>query len=88
VGDGGNNFGNYINPEVDALFDQAMAEPDDTERAKLLIEAQQLIAEDSPLIVLHLVKIIMPMNNRLAGYEPVPLWFWDPFMKDIHLTGE
>ncbi len=88
VGDGGNNFGNYINPAVDELFDQAMAEPDDTERAKLLIEATKIIAEDSPLIVIHLVKIIMPMNTRLTGYEPVPLWFWDPFMKDIHLTGE
>ncbi|MGQ9628109.1 MAG: ABC transporter substrate-binding protein [Anaerolineae bacterium] len=88
VGDGGNNFSNYINPKVDELFDKAMAEPDDTERAKLLIEAQKIIAEDCPLIVIEFVRVIMPMNKRLTGYDPVPLWFWDPFMKDIYLTGE
>ncbi len=47
---GGANASAYTNADVDALLTQQNALADKTERAKLLIQAQALIAEDSPVI--------------------------------------
>jgi oligopeptide transport system substrate-binding protein len=47
------NHGNYSNPEVDALLDQARATQDEQERQALYQQAEQLILEDAAWIPLY-----------------------------------
>ena len=83
VGDGGSNFGNYVNPAVDKLLDDQNALTDNAERTKLMIEAQAIIAEDSVWIVLEHPKQPLAMNKMFSGYSITPLWYWDAFLKDV-----
>jgi len=47
------NHGNYSNPELDALLDQARATQDEQERQALYQQAEQLILEDAAWIPLY-----------------------------------
>lgn len=48
-----------------------------------MIEAQQIIAEDSVWIVLGHPKQPLAMSNMFSGYQITPLWYWDAFLKDV-----
>ncbi len=85
VGDGGANMGNYQNPEVDKLLDEQNALTDTAARTDIMIEAQKIIAEDSPWIVVLHPKQTFVLNNDYEGYTITPLWYWDTFAKDIKL---
>lgn len=85
-GDGGGNFANYKNPKVDALLDEQITLTDDQKRSELMIQAQKLIAEDTPWIVLDHPKQIFATNKHLQGYVITPMWYWDTFTKDMRLT--
>lgn len=47
------NYADYSNPEVDALLDSAAVEQDPVRRAKLYLDAQQMILDDAVLIPLY-----------------------------------
>jgi oligopeptide transport system substrate-binding protein len=47
------NYGNYSNPKVDALLDQANVEQDATKRADLYRQAQQQILDDVAMIPIY-----------------------------------
>lgn len=47
------NYSDYHNPEYDALLDQAALTLDETERAALYDQAQQVLADDNVLIPLY-----------------------------------
>lgn len=83
VGDGGSNFGNYKNEEVDKLLDEQNALTDTAERTDLMIQAQQIIADDSVWIVVMHPKQVFVLNSEFEGYTVTPLWYWDAFIKDI-----
>ncbi len=85
VGDGGSNFGNYVNPEVDKLLDDANSLTDNAERTDLMVQAEQIIAQDSPWIVILHPKQTFVLNNDFEGYTITPLWYWDAFAKDIKM---
>jgi peptide/nickel transport system substrate-binding protein len=85
VGDGGSNFGNYINPEVDKLLDDQNALTDTAARTDLMVQAQQLIADDSAWIVVMHPKQVFVLSNEYEGYTVTPLWYWDAFLKDIKM---
>jgi peptide/nickel transport system substrate-binding protein len=85
VGDGGSNFGNYKNPEVDRLLDEANSSTDNVVRTQLMIEAQKIIADDSVWIMVMHPKQVFVLNNEFEGYEVTPLWYWDPFVKEIKM---
>ena len=85
AGDGGANMGNYQNAEVDKLLETQNALTDNTERTDLLIQAEKIIAEDSPWIVVLHPKQTFVLNNDYEGYTITPLWYWDAFAKDIKL---
>jgi peptide/nickel transport system substrate-binding protein len=84
VGDGGTNFGNYQNAEVDKLLDEQNALIDNAERTALMIQAQKIIADDSVWIVFDHPKQFFALNKDFTGYEITPLWLWDAFAKNIH----
>jgi peptide/nickel transport system substrate-binding protein len=83
TGPGGLNFGNYKNDEVDRLLDEQNALIDDIRRADLMIQAQQMIAEDSVLIMFDHPRQLLALNKQFSGYEITPLWYWDGFAKNI-----
>ncbi|MBE7157524.1 MAG: glycosyl transferase [Rhodospirillales bacterium] len=53
---GGANLGFYSNRNLDRLLDQAKAELNDTKRRKLYAQAQQIISNDAPHVLLYYSK--------------------------------
>ncbi len=76
----------YQNATVDRLLQSARAEPDPTKRATFLTEAQTIIANDQPWIVLYNPLTQMAVNKRLGGYQLRPMWYWDAWAADFSGT--
>ncbi len=71
VVDYGGNDG-YINPEYDALIDQADKELNTERRTELLWEAQRIIAEDLPYIPLFTSDDVHAIRKEWKGYHCMP----------------
>ncbi|MBY0121131.1 ABC transporter substrate-binding protein [Bacillus sp. S/N-304-OC-R1] len=84
-GDGGSNFANYSNPTVDKYLDEQAVLTDDERRTELMIEAEKIIAEDTPWIMIDHPKQIMASNKDLEGYNISSFWYWDAFTKNMKL---
>ncbi|GED69999.1 ABC transporter substrate-binding protein [Brevibacillus reuszeri] len=84
--DGGSNFANYKNPEVDKLLIEQGRLTDDTKRSEMMIQAEKLIAGDAPWIVVSHQKHFMITSKNVAGYEISPMVFWQAIMKDVYFT--
>jgi ABC-type transport system substrate-binding protein len=82
---GGANVSNYHNDEVDRLLAEQNTLTDKNERARLLIEAQKLIAADAPIIVTAYPGWPLAVNKRLAGATASSLWYWDSLFKEIYV---
>jgi len=82
---GGANVSNYRNDAVDELLAQQNTLVDKNERAQLLIEAQKLIAADSPIIVTAYPGWPLAVNKRLSGASAASLWYWGSLFKDIYV---
>lgn len=85
TGDGGANFANYSNPEVDKLLAEQSSLSDDERRADMMIQAEKLIAADSIWIVIDHPKQIMATTKSIEGTHISPLWVWDAFLKDVKM---
>ena len=83
---GGANASAYSNAEVDSLLQEQNTLVDKAERAKLLIEAQRLIAEDSPIIPVNNPGWPLATNKRVQGAEIGPLWYWASLFKNVWVT--
>ena len=65
---GGNNPGGYDNPAYDALFDAQAAEFDPDARRALVLEMQELVAPEVPLVVLFYRDEVVAYNvNTFEG---------------------
>ncbi|MGE5702065.1 MAG: ABC transporter substrate-binding protein [Clostridia bacterium] len=84
--DGGSNFGNYKNPEVDKLLEEQNQLTDPVKRSELMIQAMKIIANDAPWIVVSHQKNFLAMSKNVEGYEISPLYFWEGFMRDVKVT--
>ena len=67
----------YSNPEVDKLVDQAAKEPDVAKRAGLYAQAQKLINDDSPFIILYQPVAQIVMKKTVTGYNYHPVLLVD-----------
>lgn len=83
---GGANASAYVNPEVDALLKEQNASTDKAKRAELLIKAQALIAEDSPVISITNPSWPLAVNTRVQGAEIGALWYWGSLFKNVWVT--
>jgi peptide/nickel transport system substrate-binding protein len=83
--EGGANVSSYKNPAVDDLLAQQNTLVDPNKRADLLIQAQKLIAEDSPIIVTAYPGWPLAVNKRLGGAVASSLWYWASLFKDIYV---
>ena len=68
-GMGGTNAGQYSNPEMDELLQQALATIDDQEREKLLQKASQVVIDDYGILPLHFEVTPWAFREGLT-YEP------------------
>lgn len=66
---GGYNWAQYANSEVDALLNQAATSSDADERAALYQQAQKLIGEDYPVITVSNPGSVVAMSNAVDGYQ-------------------
>ena len=60
------NFTAYSNPEVDALIDAAIKEPDPAKNNAMWKEAQALIYADQPYTFLYWMDEIVAVNSRFS----------------------
>ena len=65
---GGYNWAQYSNPEVDALLNEAASSSDQAKRAALYAKAQQLIGADYPVITVSLPGSVVAMSSAVKGY--------------------
>jgi oligopeptide transport system substrate-binding protein len=67
------NLGNYSNPALDAILDQARTEQDVTKRIQLYQQAEQMIVEDAPaLFTVHGISYVL-VKPYVKGYVLTPI---------------
>jgi peptide/nickel transport system substrate-binding protein len=80
-GAGDTNYGNFSNPELDALIDRAEVEMDPRARLALINKAIEVLQRDINVIPLHrqVIPWVTRANVRVlhrADNKFVPLWAW------------
>lgn len=70
---GNSNFARYSNPEVDELLADGLSATDPDEACKDVQEAQELIIDDHPAIVIAFPAVVQVTDDRVAEipYSPV-----------------
>jgi oligopeptide transport system substrate-binding protein len=67
------NLGNYSNPALDAILDQARTEMDVTKRIQLYQQAEQMIVDDAPaLFTVHGISYVL-VKPYVKGYVLTPI---------------
>lgn len=82
----GNNLVSYINPEIDALIDEARTIPGcaPEARAALYYQIQQIAHEDVAYGWTFVPNIWQTANTRLGNFEPGSSWVFYGYTADIH----
>lgn len=86
TGSGGSNTSSYVNPEVDALIDEARTVPgcDPAERGEIYKEIQRITHEDVAYDWTFVPNIWQSANKRVKGFEPTAFWVFYGYTADIH----
>jgi peptide/nickel transport system substrate-binding protein len=71
-GNQANNNGNYANPAVDRLLEQARGMTDLAKRRDLYAQMWPILRQDLPFTYLWNARNIMAMTAKLNGFRPVP----------------
>jgi peptide/nickel transport system substrate-binding protein len=82
----GNNLASYVNPEVDALIEQARAVPDCSPeaRAALYYQVQEIAHNDIAYNWTYVPNIFQVANNRVGNFNPGPAWVFYGYTAYIH----
>lgn len=81
------NWSSYINPELDKLIESSLTTFDQQKQKEHFFKAQEIIAEDVPVIFLYLRNSMCAVNKRIFGPKPYPAplgfdynldWWWIP----------
>jgi len=64
------NYTRYKNSEFDEIFEQAIAEPNDSLRFILYRKADQVLINDAPVIPLWYDRVIRLVQPTISGFEP------------------
>jgi oligopeptide transport system substrate-binding protein len=70
-----NNYGQYRNPEVDAMLEAAGVEPDSRLSLSLYQQAEQMLVDDAACIPLGFGRNYVLVKPYVKGYELNPLGF-------------
>ncbi|KOY17608.1 ABC transporter substrate-binding protein [Paenibacillus xylanivorans] len=71
-GEGSSNYIHYNNSEVNKLWEEAGAEPDQAKRNELYMKAQEIITTEAPWAYLYEYNRVVGMNNKVSGYVYYP----------------
>jgi peptide/nickel transport system substrate-binding protein len=66
------NYGQYCDPQLDALLDAARAKPTVAERKALYDQAQALVASDAPIVYLHDMPWPYALTKKVQGFTAYP----------------
>ncbi|GAB5493096.1 MAG: peptide-binding protein [Phototrophicaceae bacterium] len=82
----GNNLASYVNPEVDALIEEARAVPgcDPAARAEIYYEIQQITHDDVAYDWTFVPNIFHVANTRIGNFEPGPSWVFYGYTAHVH----
>ena len=70
---GGDNAGNYVNPQVEDLLAQMRLELDPAKAAALSRQVQEIVKADVPVILLTVTPITYAFRKgKVNGYAPHP----------------
>lgn len=67
---------NYDNATIDSLITQASQQPNQTERAQLLVQAQQMLMQDGPWVILYQPLIVTVMGPHVQPVSAFQNIFW------------
>jgi len=68
---------NYDNATIDSLITQASQQPDQAKRAQLLIQAQEMLTDDGPWVILYqplIVTVVGPHTQPVSAFQNI-FWF-------------
>jgi len=68
-----NNFFNYSSEEYDAIYAQAKATVDETEKIRLYKELQMMLAKEAANVFIQDPAEFVAVNRELAGYQVYPV---------------
>jgi peptide/nickel transport system substrate-binding protein len=82
----GNNLASYVNPEVDALIEEARSVPgcDPAARAEIYNQIQQITHDDVAYDWTFVPNIFHVANNRIVGFAPGPSWVFYGYTAHVH----
>jgi peptide/nickel transport system substrate-binding protein len=82
----GNNLASYVNPEIDALIEQARTLPgcDQAARAEIYYQIQEQAAEDVAYNWTYVPNIFQVANSRVGNFNPGPAWVFYGYTAYIH----
>jgi oligopeptide transport system substrate-binding protein len=70
-----NNFGEYSNPAIDAILEQAGLEADTAKSLELYRQAEQMLVDDAAILPLWFGKNYILVKPYIQGYELNPMGF-------------
>lgn len=65
----GINISDYCNPALDKLLNQGIATTDQSQRQAIYAQAQKIVNQDVPIMVLYAPNIIAATSSRLHGFK-------------------
>jgi len=68
----GANLGFYSNPKLDALLDRAGTMLDAGQRRPLYAEAQRIVQEDAPMVLLYVARDLAAVRSDVSGVTLLP----------------
>lgn len=83
---GGNNLASYVNPEVDALIEQAKTVPgcDQAARAEIYYQIQEITQQDVAYDWTFVPNLFHVANNRVQDFAPGPSWVFYGYTSQVH----
>ena len=66
---GGTNFSQYSNPEVDDRLDRAASSADQAERMKLYGEVQEIVGNDNIHVLVAQPASVVTLSDKVVGYK-------------------
>lgn len=89
IGTGGSqNYNDYSNPEVDGLLDEAAATIDESERAALVAQLQEIAMTDLPWIPIADPSVRLFLNERVTGVPASFVYLYYPWAADLGASGK
>ncbi|WP_283133965.1 ABC transporter substrate-binding protein [Rhizohabitans arisaemae] len=68
VKDANLNYSNYNNPEIEQIFEQSHTVVEESERAKLWLKVQEILARDVPWVIVCQPNFNLPVRAEVAGW--------------------